>query len=88
MKKRIIGSSIALLPILYSGLSHGELKTVKQSRLVTNAEQMDTITAVKNYMDIRQKEKYSERSTDTNKFNDILPTDWAYQALSRLSETY
>ena len=50
--------------------------------------QIDSVSDYSATLDLEQAKQLLQQVTSVNQFNDVYPTDWAYQALVRLVKTY
>ena len=49
---------------------------------------IDSVSDYSATLDLEQAKQLLQQVTSVNQFNDVYPTDWAYQALVRLVKTY
>ena len=49
---------------------------------------IDSVSDYSGSLDLEQAKQLLQQVTSVNQFNDVYPTDWAYQALVRLVKTY
>ena len=49
---------------------------------------IDSVSDYSATLDLEQAKQLLQQVTSVNQFNDVYPTDWAYQALVKLVKTY